>query len=108
MRKLYALVVSAVLLASITSANAQTYSISSYLTRVFSGAYNDINGTTIDAVKAGGYQYNYYYMSNEITMPFNFRFINIVTNKVKTDATGNVIFGLPDRILYDYYNYNGQ
>jgi len=47
-------------------------------------------------------------VSNDITLPFNFRFLNMVTNKIKVlGMSGSVIAGgsdsWPDNQYYDYY-----
>ncbi len=114
MKKIYALVLGLLAfawLAVVPAAHAQ-YTITSYDITTNHNAWSSIagQGSDISEITAAN-QYEYYKVSNEITLPFNFRFVNTVTNKVKVEQDGDIIVGgsaqWPDGQTYDYGSYYG-
>src|SRR5579864_7340251 len=112
MKKIYALFLSMLAfacLALVPAVQAQ-YSITDYSIRVVPNAFVDLSGQGTDITEIDNVGlYEYYRVSNEITLPFTFRYINTVTNKIKVEQTGNVIVGgsasWADGANYDYGNY---
>src|ERR1043165_6961369 len=113
MKKVYALLLSMLVVAFLTpceKANAQ-YTCSSYSVIANSDAWSPISSNEItEAEPNSGDLCSTYYskISNDITVPFSFRFCNIVTNKIKVEGiSGNVICSgsdsWPDNVLYDIY-----
>src|SRR4051812_11134891 len=91
MRKLYAFlwcVIALVALAPL-GLRAQPYTLNDYFVRVNCDPWQEIAGNDITELNNGGVNT----VSNEITIPFNFRYINLITNKVRVTANGNVIVG---------------
>src|SRR5439155_1068852 len=109
MKKIYALFLGLLAfawLALVPAAQAQ-YSVNSYLVRVNHNAFVSVAGTGSDISElTPTSQYWYYHVSNEVTIPFNYRFSNLVTNKFKVESDGTVICGgtatWPDAAIYDY------
>ena len=113
MKKIYALFLCMLAfswLAVVPAAQAQ-YLLTDYIIRTNHNTFNSVEGqgTSIPELLAGS-PYNYYNVSNEITLPFNFRYINLVTNKIKVTSCGTVICGgsaqWPDAQIYDYIPYS--
>jgi len=114
MKKIYALLLSmlaVVFLVPSQKANAQ-YTCSSYSVMTHMDAYSEISSNEITEIepKAGDFfcSNEYGVVSNDITLPFQFRFANIVTNKFKVIGnSGSVIASgsdsWPDNIIYDIY-----
>lgn len=108
MKKIYALLLGLLAfacLAFVPAAQAQ-YSVTSYDVRTNANPWVDQSGgTEISELKPTSV-YWYYHVSNEVTIPFNYRYINMITNKFKMESDGTVICGgtatWPDGIIYDY------
>ncbi|HYM21228.1 MAG TPA: T9SS type A sorting domain-containing protein [Candidatus Kapabacteria bacterium] len=112
MKKLYALLfgvfVAAFLLLG-QDAFAQ-YTPGSYTVQKNADTWNAISGGTqvkeIMSTSAGDFFQKVYEFSNEITIPFNIQFVNLLTNKIKISGSGSIVMGgsasVPDNIIYDY------
>ncbi|HET6513091.1 MAG TPA: hypothetical protein VFH43_12935, partial [Candidatus Kapabacteria bacterium] len=116
MRNLYALLLLALTLGlGLSDSLAQTYTMQSYLVRTIPNDFQDISGVGTDITPDMQIQsiYDAYQrVSNkEYTLPFNFRWANAVSNKIKVTGHGGVIVGgsaeVPDAVvyLYTYYDY---
>jgi len=108
MKKIYALFLGLLAFASLAlvpAAQAQ-YSVTSYLVRANNNPFVANSGGTVISELTPNTQYWYYHVSNEVTIPFNYRFSNLVTNKFKVESDGTVICGgtatWPDGCIYDY------
>ncbi len=111
MKKIYALLLGLLAfawLALVPAAQAQ-YTCGTYNVRADATAFSTIDGqgTSITELNNNAVYYN---VSNEIVLPFNFRFVNLVTNKIKVEGDGTVICGgsdsWPNGQTYDYGNYS--
>ncbi|MDP4236090.1 MAG: hypothetical protein Q8919_06555, partial [Bacteroidota bacterium] len=94
MKKTYLLYLFALMLLALVPAAHAQYSCASYVVKVdgtpwssISGIGSDVSEMTPNATFVNGP------LSNEITVPFSFRYINIVTNKIKITVSGSVIVG---------------
>ena len=96
-----------------SKAQAQTYTFADYLVRTIPSDFVDISGIGTD-VSSHSQQYDWYYRvnPNEITIPFNFRWLNTVSNKIKITSQGSIILGgeaeVPadkQQLYADYYDY---
>src|SRR5687768_4391859 len=95
MRKLYALFVLALTMGvCLSDSKAETYTFNDYLVRTIPRDFVDISGIGTD-VTSHTNQYDWYYRVNptEFTIPFNFRWLNTVSNKIKITSQGSVIIG---------------
>ena len=113
MKKIYALFLCMLAFASLAlvpAAKAQ-YAVTDYVIRANHNSYVGTSGATEITSLTPTSIYWYYFVSQEVTIPFTYRFENLVTNKFKVVSTGNVICGgsatWPDGANYDYgYNAN--
>src|SRR4051812_46742307 len=97
MRKLYSFLLVVLALTGLSlSARAQTYAMTDYLVRTDNTPWSQISGTTIPIA----YPY-YYYMVNNIQVPFTFRCLNFTTNLVHVNANGDVSMS-PTWAQYNY------
>ncbi|MBS1903769.1 MAG: T9SS type A sorting domain-containing protein [Bacteroidetes bacterium] len=116
MKKLYTLLVGLLMLAFFASAkDAQAqYSPSSYSAVVNTDPWVALTGgTTVSELASFNTDFftMCYKFSNEITLPFNFRYCDLITNKIKIKGNGGVVMGgsatVPDAAVYDYLAYGG-
>ncbi|MDP4231675.1 MAG: hypothetical protein Q8916_14850, partial [Bacteroidota bacterium] len=109
MKKIYALllgILAFAFLALAPSAEAQ-YSATSYVVKVNTNPWSSIAGIGSDVSEmTPNSTYVYYALSNEITVPFSFRYINVVTNKIKITTSGSVIVGGDAQVPAGAQNYN--
>ena len=78
-----------------SSAQAQ-YQIGDYLVRAVPSNFQDISGAGQDItadIVGSIYDASWRVSKSEYTMPFNFRWINTVSNKIKVTGLGGVIIG---------------
>src|SRR5580692_8294758 len=108
MKKIYALFfgfLAFALLALVPAAQAQ-YTVNSYAVRTNNNPYVSVSGGNDITELTPTSQYWYYHVSNDVTIPFNYRFSNIITNKFKVESDGTVICGgsasWPDGCNNDY------
>ena len=75
------------------AAKAQ-YSVTDYVVRANGDPFVDLDGqgTEITELEPNS-TFDFGKVSNEITLPFNFRFVNLITNKIKVESDGSVICG---------------
>jgi hypothetical protein len=112
MRKLYAFCMTAFVLLGFLSQNvkAQTYTPASYLVRTQAATWEDASGGTTVASLMTSLYYDYWSISEELTLPFNFRLADRVSNKIKITSMGTVVLGgssnVPDNVTYCYMYYN--
>lgn len=111
MRHLYALLVLVLTMGfCLSDSRAQTYTFADYLVRTIPNDFQDISGIGTD-VSSHTSQWDWYYRvhPNEITIPFNFRWLNTVSNKIKITSQGAVVLGgaaeIPDGVTYLYGEY---
>src|ERR1043165_6721218 len=113
MKKIYVLLLSmlaVVFLVPGQKAVAQ-YTCSSYSVLTHMDAYSEISSNEITEIEANNGDIcstEYSKVSNDITLPFQFQFANIVTNKIKVEGnSGSVVASgsdsWPDNVVYDYY-----
>lgn len=115
MKKIYALLLGLLAFASLAvvpAAHAQ-YPVTSYSVRANTNAFVPISGgTEITDLKPTTIYWYYRVQPSEVSLPFNYRFCNLVSNKFKVCSDGTVICGgsaqWPDACLYNYGVYNGQ
>ena len=98
MRRLYALLLLALTIGiGLSEAQAQTYTLQNYLVRSIPPDFQDISsfGTDVTPAIVTGSIYDFYQRvsPNEYTIPFNFRWINTITNKFKVTGSGHVVIG---------------
>jgi hypothetical protein len=118
MKKLYALLFGVLAIATLLigqDAVAQ-YSPSSYTSTKNTDAWTPLSGGTsvrelLPTTTSGDFWNKLYGFSNEITMPFSFQFVNLLTNKLKISGSGSLVMGgsasVADNIIYDYEAYYG-
>lgn len=108
MKKTYAFLLSLLVVALFGfagTANAQ-YTLSSYNVIANGDPYVSLSGGTDIPEITPSNTYAYDKISNDITLPFNFRYINIVTNKIKVTQQGSVIVGGSDQVPDGVQQYN--
>ena len=98
MRNLYALLLLVLTMGvGLSTSQAQTYTMQSYLVRTIPNDFQDISGVGTDITPDMQIQsiYDAYQrVSNkEYTLPFNFRWANAVSNKIKVTGQGGGIVG---------------
>jgi hypothetical protein len=90
MKQFYLLfVVLAALMCSSVNTYAQTYTNADYTVRVTSDEYITLDDPTTHYTAPMYYDYFYGY-SPQITIPFNIRYYNIITNKVRMHSNGDL------------------
>ena len=84
---------------------AETYAVSDYNVRVNCDPWEEIQGDPVSSLDGDYFER----VSDEIQLPFQFQYINLVTDKIKVMGDGSVIFGgslsWPDEALYDFGNF---
>ncbi|HET6512577.1 MAG TPA: hypothetical protein VFH43_10330, partial [Candidatus Kapabacteria bacterium] len=81
---------------SFSKATAQTYTIGDYLVRTIPNNFQDISGSGLDISADIGFTENDLHLQvslSEYTIPFNFRWINYVSNKIKVTGNGSIVLG---------------
>ena len=114
MKKIYALLLGLLAfawLALVPAAEAQ-YTATSYTVRTNTSPWVSVSGATeISDLTPPNTTPYYTVQPSEISLPFNYRFANLVTNKFKVKNDGSVICGgsaqWPDVQIYDYGVYGG-
>ncbi len=104
MRNLYALLLLALTMGlGLSDSLAQTYTMQSYLVRTIPNDFQDISGVGTDItadLQISNIYDAYQRVSNkEYTLPFNFRWTNTVSNKIKVNGHGSVILGGSAEVL---------
>ena len=84
---------------------ADPYSVADYNVQVNCDPWQEIQGDPIPSLDGQYFER----VSDEITLPFQFQYINLVTDKIKVVGDGSVIFGgslsWPDEAQYDFGNF---
>src|SRR6476646_1746828 len=83
------------------------YSVTDYVVRANGDPWVDLAGQGTDIPEiAPSSAFDFERVSNEITLPFNYRFVNLITNKFKVEQDGSVICGgastWPDGMTIDF------
>ncbi len=108
MKKTYAFLLSLLVVALsgfAGTANAQ-YTMADYNVKANGDPYVALSGATDIPEITPTNTYDYSKISNEITLPFNFRYVNIITNKIKVTQHGSVIVGGTDQVPDGVQQYN--
>ena len=91
MKKLYVFLATVITVLSLgTGAFAQTFAASDYKMRVHGDTYVPLSNPSVIWSAPNYSQYNY--VSGQVTMPFNIRLFNVISNKFRVTATGDMIF----------------
>lgn len=118
MKKIYALVLSmfaaVLLLSSVSTVSAQTFTLSQLTVRTIPNTWNSINGIGTEVTSLRNQAWGYF-LSSEISTPFPIRYLNWATSTIRIGAAGQVLLvgpsgtnSIPTAKVYDYGAQYGQ